>query len=197
MATIKYNTDEEGNKKIILKDGKVSCECCGCESVKKILDTGLFSGWDQLVAFGYNGNAPAVFDFDIFGLNLRITLISEILKLVSENPYPGGASRRTGGRRLCDMCLRFLCRKVIVKNGAIISETNTEFGGPTSTGKDFWEDICKPEFGDETQSGTYMYIISFKGWRNFYDNVGPNGGRTVNVGDQDYKIWKYKVTKIQ
>jgi hypothetical protein len=32
MATIKYNEDEEGNKRIIIKDGKVSCECCECPS---------------------------------------------------------------------------------------------------------------------------------------------------------------------
>jgi hypothetical protein len=32
MATIKYNEDENGNKRIILKNGKVSCTCCegGC-----------------------------------------------------------------------------------------------------------------------------------------------------------------------
>jgi hypothetical protein len=32
MATIKYNIDEGGNKRIVLKDKKVSCECCfqGC-----------------------------------------------------------------------------------------------------------------------------------------------------------------------
>jgi hypothetical protein len=29
MATVKYTEDEGGNKKIILKDSKVSCECCG------------------------------------------------------------------------------------------------------------------------------------------------------------------------
>jgi hypothetical protein len=30
MATIKYNEDENGNKRIILKNGKVSCTCCEC-----------------------------------------------------------------------------------------------------------------------------------------------------------------------
>jgi hypothetical protein len=30
--TIKYNTDPAGNIKVITKDGKVSCECCGCPS---------------------------------------------------------------------------------------------------------------------------------------------------------------------
>jgi hypothetical protein len=30
MATIKYNTDNQGNIKVITKDGKVSCECCAC-----------------------------------------------------------------------------------------------------------------------------------------------------------------------
>jgi hypothetical protein len=32
MATIKYNIDEGGNKRIVLKDKKASCECCfqGC-----------------------------------------------------------------------------------------------------------------------------------------------------------------------
>jgi hypothetical protein len=28
MATIKYTEDENGNKKIVIKNGKVSCECC-------------------------------------------------------------------------------------------------------------------------------------------------------------------------
>jgi hypothetical protein len=30
MATIKYNEDEEGNKKFVLKNGFASCTCCEC-----------------------------------------------------------------------------------------------------------------------------------------------------------------------
>jgi hypothetical protein len=47
MATIKYNEDEEGNKRIILKDGKVSCECCGCVAPSPALQ-GILLNWKTL-----------------------------------------------------------------------------------------------------------------------------------------------------
>jgi hypothetical protein len=197
MATIKYNEDEEGNKKIILKDGKVSCECCGCESVKKILDTGYFSGWEHSVL--KNGKLPPPPTINFSGLNLTLNLLGQTLRLVSSNPAPGFACRTNGVDRIVRTCLRFLCRSVNIEGGVIKSESNTEFGGPTTTGKDLWDDICKPEFGNETQSGTYMYIISFKGWRYFYYS-NPEytySGPRIIKGDDDYEIFKYKVNRTQ
>jgi hypothetical protein len=61
MATIKYNEDENGNKRIILKNGKVSCTCCEepecCMYPAQAFADGLYRVEDlpdELIMYAYN-----------------------------------------------------------------------------------------------------------------------------------------------
>jgi hypothetical protein len=184
--TVKRNGD-----RVVLKDGKVSCECCRCIEVQRILDTGFFRGFYYYFISEHNPPRdeepfPESISFAVYNLNLILILIGQISnRQFLNNPNPGGC--RQGFR----MCHRFLCRKVIVEGGVIVFASNTEFGGPTTTGKRLWEDICEPEFGDETESGTYFYYIDFFGWREYYPP------KFMYQSDENYVIAKYKIETIE
>jgi hypothetical protein len=165
MATIKLTA--EG--KVIIKDGKPSCDCCGV--LCSIFDLDLL-----LYTLHYGGYVLAGYTFDIEGdlfqqgaLTLEGYLVQPKRKLA---------------------CLRWLCREVVVSGGVIVSESNTEFGGPTENNKDLWVDICEPLFGDETHSGTFLYVIEFCGWQG--GTVSP---RYWISADDEYYVTKYFVTK--
>lgn len=164
MATIKLQPS--GN--VLIKDGKVSCGCCVlCSN----FDLDFF--FDELPRTeGAGLVVVGDFTFDDKG-----TLLQQ------GETYKGGFKRRKA-------CLRWLCREVVVSNGVITSERNTEFGGPTTNGKDLWVDIVRPLWGDETLSGTYVYEIEFYGWR----ESGPTPNDWISE-DDEYYVTKNLVTK--
>jgi hypothetical protein len=183
MATIKYNEDEEGNKKIILKDGKVSCECCGyCN----LLDIDILLYEAQFS----NNNYPNPISLSS---GLLITLVGSG-GACDDSDYPPDPAPEQGRYWYrVTACWRFLCRHVTVNGGQIASETNFTFGGPTTTGKNLWTQIARPIFGDETESGSYLYSVSFKGWRVAFRSTGVTPQFVPS--DLCYDILKWKITK--
>jgi hypothetical protein len=90
-------------------------------------------------------------------------------------------------------CWRFLCREVVVdENQVLTSEKNTQIGGPTTNDKDLWLDICKPLFGNETESGTFIYAIEFFGWKSRKTRNTP---QVFVASDTAYGVIKYKIIK--
>jgi hypothetical protein len=187
MATIKLQND-----KVILKDGKVSCSCCGyCK---------YFDIENLLNIFGSRGQAGFGGSAILAGIDVGegYQLEGQDFGVIGFENQPDPPV--VGDFKVIpkDACLRFLCREVIVDGGIITSETNTYIGGPTTTGKDLWEDICFPLFGDESQSGTYLYIVKFFGW---YSDWGfnPEGysvyPRYWQSSDENGEVWKLKITR--
>ena len=155
--------------KIITKSGKPSCACCG--GICSIFDLDLL-----LHTLHPNGYVLAGYTFAFQGeLFQQGALIVEGY-LVQPERKPA--------------CLRWLCREVVVSGGVIVSESNTSFGGPTTNNKDLWLDICKPLFGNETSSGTFLYVIEFFGWQG-----GLVSPRYWISADDEYNVTKYFVTK--
>jgi hypothetical protein len=192
-------TIKRNGEKVILKGGKVSCSCCGCVEVQQILDTRYFSGFyyrERIAPYAppYNLNTasvgpyPSPISFPELGYELILIATADNRQFLV-NPLPGGACKQY---RLCH---RFLCRKVRVEGGEIVFASNTEFGGPTTNEKRFWDDICEPEFGDEATSGTYLYVIDFFGFKRFYGD-GDGQGKNFFKSDSDYEIAKYKLQNI-
>ena len=166
MPTIKRTA--EG--KIITKGGLPSCTCCGgalCSDFD--LDLLLHTLHpDGYVLDGYT------FAFQGEGVQQGALIV------------PGYLVQPKRKRA----CLRWLCREVVVSGGVIVSESNTSFGGPTTNNKDLWDDICQPLHGDETVSGTFLYVIEFFGWI----ELGP-APRIWDRADDEYYVTKYFVTK--
>lgn len=147
---------------IITKGGLPSCSCC---------NEGICSGFDlDMLLFNFPPEGYVFTPIDA--------------------GFVEGLPTLTGYKRK-DACLRFLCREVVVAGGVIVSENSTEFGGPTTNGKDLWLDICRPLFGDETLTGNYFYVIEFEGWI----EDGPRPRDWISADDQ-YYVTKYLVTKI-
>jgi len=191
--TVKYYTDDAGTKKIVLKEGKVSCSCCGlCQyfDIENLLNNfgsqGQANFGDPTILVGIDvgeGYQLEGQDFGVIGFeNQPDPPVVEDYKVIQK-----------------PACLRFLCREVNVDGGTITSETNTYIGGPTTNNKDLWEDICFPLFGDETESGTYLYIVEFYGW--FSDWGRANDGnysvrpRYWQSNDENGEVWKLKITR--
>jgi len=163
----------------------VSCSCCGYCSyfdISVLLYNAGFSG--------SKGNGP-----DTIPVLLDFGNIILEMNPIDSNSYCDDSDRPSGDfwRRI-NACWRFLCREVNVLNGEIISESNKEIGGSTTTGKSLWEDICFPLFGDEEQSGTYIYSINFLGWGK---STIVNGLRINEFvpSDQCYDIIIWKITE--
>lgn len=162
MITIKITT--EG--KVITKGGLPSCACCGlCSNFD--LDFFLYDFPEE------GGGVVGGFTFDDMGTR-----------------FQQGETDKEGFKRK-KACLRWLCREVVVLNGVITSERNTEFGGPTTNGKNLWIDIVRPLWGDETLSGTYVYGIEFYAWV----STGEERPRDWESADDEYYVTKYFVTK--
>ena len=155
--------------KIITKSGKPSCACCG--GICSIFDLDLL-----LHTLHPNGYVLAGYTFAFQG-----ELFQQGALIV-----PGYLVQPKRKRA----CLRWLCREVVVSGGVIVSESNTSFGGPTKNNKDLWDDICQPLHGDETVSGTFLYVIEFFGWI----ELGPTP-RVWDRADDEYYVTKYLVTK--
>ena len=175
--TVKYYTDEAtGRPKIVTKDGKVSCSCCGyC----KYFDIDVL-----LYEAGFSGGNYAEPVSAMPKLTLDFSFI-DFADAYDDSDKPSG----NWGRK--NACWRFLCREVSVSDGQITSETNKEIGGPTTNNKDLWEDICKPLFGDETESGTFIYSIGFQGWHQ------PFSKPTAFIpSDTGYEVEKWQIIKI-
>lgn len=150
--------------KVLIKGGLPSCTCCGlCSN----FDLDFF-----LYEFPSGGGVAGDFTFEDMGTRFQ-----------PGEPYKEGFERK-------EACLRWLCREVVLSNGVITSERNTEFGGPTTNGKNLWIDIVRPLWGDETLSGTYVYEIDFRAWVETGDRP-----REFEPADDEYYVTKYLVTK--
>jgi hypothetical protein len=165
MPTIKRTA--EG--KVITKDGKPSCSCCG-------------------------GAVCSNFDLDILLHTLHPDYVLAGYTFADEGElFQAGAATVPGylvQPKRKRGCLRWLCREVVVTGGVIVSASNTEFGGPTENNKDLWVNICRPLHGDETRSGTFLYVIDFLGWQG-----GLVSPRYWISADDEYYVTKYFVTK--
>jgi hypothetical protein len=164
MTTIKITA--EG--KVITKGGLPSCACCGGICSVFDLDLLLYTLHPDYVLAGYTFE----FEGELFQQGALIV-----------EGYLVQPERKQA-------CLRWLCREVVVSGGVIVSASNTVFGGPTTNNKDLWVDICRPLFGDETRSGTFLYVIEFFGWQG--GEVSP---RYWISADDEYYVTKYFVTK--
>jgi hypothetical protein len=167
--------------KVLTKEGKVSCECCGyCKyfDIEVLLYQANFSGGVP--------DSEIFLSFDDVDLVMSAVGINSEFQDKSDQPAPGWKRERA--------CWRFLCREVSVSDGQITSEKNTYIGGPTTTGKDLWVDICLPLFGPETESGTYIYSVDFYGWAKSRSRTPPSP-RQFQPSDTGYEVIKWKVTK--
>jgi hypothetical protein len=170
MATIKYNTDGGGNKKIILKAGKVSCECCGCpypfdfftllEASQKQINFGDNSGWPQ---------------------DVTVSAWTQIANVDEEPVYPGSFSspivaversiRRYRPPRPNNVggngeCARFVCANVSYNpNTGNSSKSLTPYGGPTTTDRsltDLINEYVPEEIWQQTRY--LLFKIEFYAW---------------------------------
>jgi hypothetical protein len=171
-------TIKRNGEKVILKGGKVSCSCCGfCKyfDIDVLLYEAGFSG------SGYTNPISASPD-------LTLDFNGE-----SENDFDSDEDRPSGEYHRVAACWRFLCREVVVdENQVLTSEKNTQIGGPTTNDKDLWLDICKPLFGNETESGTFIYAIEFFGWKSRKTRNTP---QVFVASDTAYGVIKYKIIK--
>jgi len=152
--------------KVITKGGKPSCVCCG-------------------------GSLCGDFDLDILLHTLHPDYVLSGYTFSDEGQlFQAGTGTIPGSFKRKRACLRWLCRHVVVTDGVIVSATNTEFGGPTTNAKDLWVDICQPLHGNETRSGTFLYVIEFFAWT----EVGPSPRDWIRA-DDEYYVRKYFVTK--
>ena len=174
---------------IVLKNGLVSCSCCEqgfCKffTLGSLLYVAGFSG-----TRGFGPDSPVFMDFS--EVDLRMDLVGEDGPIGDDSDKPGNTYSRYRA------CWRFLCREVSVSGGSIRSETNTPIGGPTTTGKNLWNDVCLPIFGPEQQSGTYIYAVNFLGWRQRQRLGDPGRPFDFRPSDTKYDAYKWKITKIE
>lgn len=179
MATIKT----QGGK-VLLKDGKVSCECC-C----------FCSNYDL--------------DFLLYGVGSGGLKFEDYLGLLQEESGDVAAweALRPDGRySKREACLRWLCRKTVLRDGEPVTISQS-FGGPTVNNRDLNDLLIESlderdglagllsggaslRFPPEEYGRCYLYGFEFYGWRRSR-RKGPQGWPSDWVGsDVFYDIYR-------
>jgi hypothetical protein len=177
--------------RVIDDEIRVSCTCCNCCAS---LTMGIL-----LSMLGRRGGLGFQ-DFDEQNYTEGLITLTNLAYNNSAGNFNGGKPA-TPGRlnwHRTKACMRFLCRCVTVdEDDVITSETNVPYG-ETSSGKDMWTDILRPEFGDETASGSYVYAIIFFGWQyrppDTEEGFAPSGEAVFVPDDSFYYLAKYALT---
>jgi hypothetical protein len=213
MATIRTQL-VDGDRRIITKvvngQRRVSCSCC---CLCQIFDT------EMLLNFSKNDHYTRMKRSVEVGGPLSFFSVEE-QNYQSENlgfrgfDYQfsvGGINTRPTSGRIGEWllrkpaCLRWLCRCVEIDENEDISVIQQhEYGGPTVNNLDLWEDVVLPRWGEETESGTFLYIVIFLGLFRRLRSVGvppasaPDypGSRFWEPRDDEAYILKERITKI-
>jgi hypothetical protein len=102
-------------------------------------------------------------------------------------------------------CLRWVCRCVSVnEDGDLTTLQQETYGGPTVNNLDLWEDVVLPRWGEETEGGTFLYIVIFLGLYRRARTFGsppafaPNhpGTEAWESRDDGAYIMKERITQI-
>lgn len=195
MKTVKYVTDQEtGKKKILLKEDKVSCECCcscsklDCDYVTEAFREGIWPSRRKPpepilneISIEYNFN-PLTGETDLITGSLRYlgqfgagwagdvgkpAAVSFLYEPTNRPPYIVWA-----GWMRKHFCLRFVCRIVddTTPDGKVCSGLTC---GPSVNEINLTEKLFEHLgvragksnlLSTETQSGLYIYCFDFFGW---------------------------------
>jgi hypothetical protein len=191
MATIKTQVG-----KIITKNGKVSCECCGCAypfdfftlliASQKQINFGNNSFWPEDVVVSewtqiadideepvYQGTPP----------ENAISMFRNQTNYRKDIPKPPRTGNNNGD------CARFVCANVKYDPETEKSSKGlTPYGGPTITNRSLTELIKKYVPKEIWQQTRYLlFKIEFYSW--WYSAFSPRGGIW-------YKFWKNSDTKF-
>lgn len=151
VATVKYNTNlQTGDIKIILKEGKVSCICCGkCCS--------LFN-CESLLDYWRNGGSPEGYE------SLNWELVAQVRP--SPDPPPQAGWIRDHGILTGESgsCIRFVCINSVFEEG-ISTLSSQSYCGPTCTNLDLFSTVVSNVDGSIfEETGCFIFALIFYGW---------------------------------
>jgi len=199
------------NGSIVLKNGLVSCSCCcNCQifNTEVLLNyskndhftkmkSSVEISQDGLSFFSVGGNDYQSQNMGFRGFDYIFSSSGSIGQLRPTTGRPQWLVRKPA-------CLRWLCRCVTVSEGGLRVGQQQEYGGPSINNLNFWEDVVRPRWGDETESGTFLYIIIFLGLFRRRRTVGgpPENSEDYpstmywEPRDDEAYIMKERITKI-
>jgi hypothetical protein len=198
MATIK----RKASGKIITKNGKVSCGCCGCpypfdfftllRASREQINLGdnsywpqdvMVSAWTQIANIDeepvYQGTPP----------ENAISMIRDQLNYRRDISKPPRIGNGNGS------CARFVCANVFYNSETgTSSKTLTPYGGPTTTDRDLTELIIQYVPSNIWQQTRYLLfkIEFYAWWYAFLSSGRPNPPR----GGIWYNHWQGSDTKF-